>query len=287
MDIANILKQCKENPQSLSDTISASGVDINDILKQCRQNPKALLDTITGAGIDNDMIEKILDMMGENGKVLRSEMRNLNITSDNIMEHMNKTLKTHQKIPNKLPSKMSKNLQPKIPVSDKKDTKILFLTKTRVAKVKTLPSFQIKKYIFKLIRCENPLQEKLPRFCDADLTVWYDPQNRSKNKRASKLLGKFVGGEIVITSSDPSIFTLSFLTDLEKKLPELRSTASESTPSEPTLSESTRSESTLSEPTVSEPTPSEPTVSESTPSEPIPSESTPSESTPSEPTLSE
>lgn len=84
---------------------------------------------------------------------------------------------------------------------------VILITTSRQAKVRKIPRDNITAAVASILKCPSPVELSCSRLAQGPLVghtikVWYDPERPGKNRRASKIIGFPIGGEIVIVMDD-------------------------------------------------------------------------------------
>ena len=93
---------------------------------------------------------------------------------------------------------------------------VILITLSRQSKSKSIPRDNINLTIGNILKCPSPVELSCSRLALGPLAgktikVWYDPERLGKNRRASKILGFPVGGEIVIILEGEDLTEKDFL----------------------------------------------------------------------------
>lgn len=101
-------------------------------------------------------------------------------------------------------------------------TQVILITTSRQAKVRKIPRGNITAAVGSILKCPSPVELSCSRLAQGPLSgktikVWYDPEHAGKNRRASKIVGFSIGGEIVVVVDDEDLSEANF-TAAEKKL---------------------------------------------------------------------
>lgn len=109
--------------------------------------------------------------------------------------------------------------------SNKKSTslkQVILITSSRQVRSRKISSENINDSVKSILKCVNPVELSCSRLShgpliNKTLKVWYNPENMGKNKRASRIVGFPVGGEIVIVMEEGDLNETDLLS-VEKQL---------------------------------------------------------------------
>lgn len=95
-------------------------------------------------------------------------------------------------------------------------TQVILITMSRQVKVRRIPRDNISVAAGSILKCNSPVELSCSRLAQGPLAgktikVWYDPEHVGKNRRASKIVGFSIGGEIVIVTQDEDLTESNFL----------------------------------------------------------------------------
>lgn len=155
-----------------------------------------------------------------------------------MMEHLSSVMNTEEGkdilssmgksglIPPHLKNQIQKNqhLLKNLPKPRKKQPmkNVLYISQSRVLRTKSIPVALTQTSINTLLNCKTPLE--LPAkalsigpLTDKNISIWYNPTIKGKNRRATKLVGLNVGSDIVIVNNEGDLSETDFL-EVEKML---------------------------------------------------------------------
>jgi hypothetical protein len=94
--------------------------------------------------------------------------------------------------------------------------KVIFITSSRQVKVRNIPTSSIQASATSLIKSTNVVELSCSRLAEGPLKgktikVWCDPERPGKNKRATKIMGFPVSGEILIVMEEGDLLENDFL----------------------------------------------------------------------------
>lgn len=179
-------------------------VNIGEMLRQINNNPdeaqKMMAESLSK--ITPDMMEKARKLaMGSQGENVRKEMQKRGVNPHEL----------------KAQFLQQQRLMRQASKSNSKEKKVVFVTKSRTVKTRTIPEDSIESYISKILKVSTPIQLSCSRLALGPLAgktikVWYDPEAKGKNRRSTKILGFPVGSELVIVMEEGDLTEKDFLT---------------------------------------------------------------------------
>lgn len=204
-------------------------LDTNEIFEKIAADP-ANITKILGSVMDNftpEMLEqakglagtadgnKIFEQMIAKGESLRQNQdstHNQRNKSNRPRTHDTTAMRTH--LANKYKN-MSKEMHGM-------ERKALLLTQSRQLKIRTLPPFNIESSAKRILRSDSVIELNCSRLAlgslyGKNISVWYDPDFKGKNKRASLILGFPVAGEFLFVLEDGNLLEKDFV-EAEKLL---------------------------------------------------------------------
>ena len=179
-NIASLLEKVCKNPDDLNKLLHDS---VDNITPDMLNNAKKMLGTGQG-----EQLLKSLQQKGINPNNLKSKLSAHNNAFKNILKPGNKS-----------PTR-----------------KCILITTNRQLKIRNLPIDDMSKYISTILKVDSPLSIECNRlsidvFKDKKLTIWYDKNKIGKNKRATKIAGFTIAGDIIISILDEDINESEFL----------------------------------------------------------------------------
>jgi len=179
-NIASLLEKVCKNPDDLNKLLHDS---VDNITPDMLNNAKKMLGTGQG-----EQLLKSLQQKGINHNNLKSKLSAHNNAFKNILKPGNKS-----------PTR-----------------KCVLITTNRQLKIRNLPIDDMSKYISTILKVDSPLSIECNRlsidvFKDKKLTIWYDKNKIGKNKRATKIAGFTIAGDIIISILDEDINESEFL----------------------------------------------------------------------------
>lgn len=179
-NIASLLEKVCKNPDDLNKLLHDS---VDNITPDMLNNAKKMLGTGQG-----EQLLKSLQNKGINPNNLKSKLSTHNNAFKNILKPGNKS-----------PTR-----------------KCILITANRQLKIRNLPIDDMAKYVSTILKVDPPLSIECSRlsidiFKDKKLTIWYDNTKIGKNKRATKIAGFTIAGDIIISLSDADINEADFL----------------------------------------------------------------------------
>jgi len=179
-NIASLLEKVCKNPDDLNKLLHDS---VDNITPDMLNNAKKMLGTGQG-----EQLLKSLQQKGINPNNLKSKLSAHNNAFKNILKPGNKS-----------PTR-----------------KCVLITTNRQLKIRNLPIDDMSKYISTILKVDSPLSIECNRlsidvFKDKKLTIWYDKNKIGKNKRATKIAGFTIAGDIIISILDEDINESDFL----------------------------------------------------------------------------
>lgn len=200
-----------ENVPSMSQMPSAeqikqtmANLDIGSVLDKMSFDPEQTKN-IMSASINNmspDMIEqaKKLAQSGQSERIIK-EMQKRGMNPHAMKGEM------------EVLRKVARNLQTKALGAMKK---AIIITLNRQLKSRAIPAGSDETVIRSIIHCQTPIEISCSRLALGPLTgktikVWYDGTLKGKNKRATKIVGFPVAGDIIIHCEDQDLTEEDFL----------------------------------------------------------------------------
>jgi hypothetical protein len=179
-NIASLLEKVCKNPDDLNKLLHDS---VDNITPDMLNNAKKMLGTGQG-----EQLLKSLQQKGINPNNLKTKLSAHNNAFKNILKPGNKS-----------PTR-----------------KCILITTNRQLKIRNLPIDDMSKYISTILKVDSPLSTECTRlsidvFKDKKLTIWYDKNKIGKNKRATKIAGFTIAGDIIISILDEDINESDFL----------------------------------------------------------------------------
>ena len=179
-NIASLLEKVCKNPDDLNKLLHDS---VDNITPDMLNNAKKMLGTGQG-----EQLLKSLQQKGINPNNLKSKLSAHNNAFKNILKPGNKS-----------PTR-----------------KCVLITTNRQLKIRNLPIDDMSKYISTILKVNSPLSIECTRlsidvFKDKKITIWYDKNKIGKNKRATKIAGFTIAGDIIISILDEDINESDFL----------------------------------------------------------------------------
>jgi len=179
-NIASLLEKVCKNPDDLNKLLHDS---VDNITPDMLNNAKKMLGTGQG-----EQLLKSLQQKGINPNNLKSKLSAHNNAFKNILKPGNKS-----------PTR-----------------KCILITTNRQLKIRNLPIDDMSKYISTILKVDSPLSIECSRlsidiFKDKKITIWYDKNKIGKNKRATKIAGFTIAGDIIISILDEDINESEFL----------------------------------------------------------------------------
>jgi len=182
-----------------------TNTNIASLLEKVCKNPddlnKLLLDSVDN--ITPDMLNNAKKMLGTGqGEQLLKSLQEKGINPNNLKSKLsahNNAFKNILKPGNKSPTR-----------------KCVLITTNRQLKIRNLPIDDMSKYISTILKVDSPLSIECSRlsidiFKDKKITIWYDKNKIGKNKRATKIAGFTIAGDIIISILDEDINESEFL----------------------------------------------------------------------------
>ena len=182
-----------------------TNTNIASLLEKVCKNPddlnKLLLDSVDN--ITPDMLNNAKKMLGTGqGEQLLKSLQEKGINPNNLKSKLsahNNAFKNILKPGNKSPTR-----------------KCILITTNRQLKIRNLPIDDMSKYISTILKVDSPLSIECSRlsidiFKDKKITIWYDKNKIGKNKRATKIAGFTIAGDIIISILDEDINESEFL----------------------------------------------------------------------------
>lgn len=141
---------------------------------------------------------------GQGGQILK-EMQKQGVDTDTIRDQM----KDQQKMMREM-------------LASKPHKTIIHITSSRQLKSKNIACDSIQESACRFLKCKEPVELSCSRLATGSLTgktikIWYDPRQPSKNKRASKIVGFPVGGDLIIIMEEGDLNETQFL-EIERSL---------------------------------------------------------------------
>jgi len=181
----------------------------------------------------SSLLEKLTKNPDELNKLLHDSVNNITPDMLNNAKKMlgsgqgEQILKSLQKKgvnPNNLKSKLSSNYSKfkQLPGSKTPTRKCILITSNRQLKIKHIPINNMSSFISNILKVDNPLSIECNRlsidiFKDKKIILWYDNTKVGKNKRATKIAGFKIAGDIIISITNEDLNDNDFLT-IEKSL---------------------------------------------------------------------
>jgi hypothetical protein len=199
----NILSNDKSINENDLKTAFAN-TNISSLLEKVCKNPDDL-NKLLHDSVDNitpDMLNNAKKMLGTGqGEQLLKSLQQKGINPNNLKSKLsaNNAFKNILKPGNKSPTR-----------------KCILITTNRQLKIRNLPIDDMPKYISTILKVDSPLSMECTRlsidvFKDKKLTIWYDKNKIGKNKRATKIAGFTIAGDIIISILDEDINESDFL----------------------------------------------------------------------------
>jgi hypothetical protein len=196
-----------ENEQSLdNDDIknTFANTNISSLLEKLTKNPDELHKLL------HESVDKITpDMLNNAKKMLGNEQG----------QQILKSLQKKGVNPNNLKSKLSSNYSKfkQLPGNKTPTRKCIMITSNRQLKIKHIPINNMSSFISNILKVDNPLSVECDRlsidiFKDKKITLWYDNTKIGKNKRATKIAGFKIAGDMIISMTDEDLNDNDFLT---------------------------------------------------------------------------
>ena len=195
-------------PEQLKQAMA--NIDINSVLNKMTSDPEQTKKVMA------ETMNKMTPEMIEQAKKLAQGGQ-----AERIMKEMQKRgMNPHQmKAEMEQQRKALRNLAVKSmgPVK-----KALIITLNRQLKSRTIPTDNVQASVVSILHCAEPAEVSCSRLAlgvwsGKNIKVWYDASLKGKNKRASKLTGFPVAGDILIHSDDGDLSEEEFL-EIEKQL---------------------------------------------------------------------
>lgn len=106
--------------------------------------------------------------------------------------------------------------------SDGTSKKAVLITQSRQLKMRNIPSAAVHASAAHLVKTPNPVELSCSRMASGALTgksikAWYDPSRKGKNKRASKIVGFPIAGDLLVVMDDGDLELKDFV-EAEKML---------------------------------------------------------------------
>jgi hypothetical protein len=175
--------------EDVRDTIS--NANIGSILSRIASNPDEISQVMKDSmkHMSPEAIQQARNLaMGSQGQQIRKEMQRRGIDPN----AMRKQLLEQQKILKGTSSKVTDDAK-----------SMIIVTSSRQIKSRRISSATLSISIPSILHSEKPIELSCSRLAQGPLSgksikVWYDPNNGSKNRRASKIIGFPVGGDMLI-----------------------------------------------------------------------------------------
>lgn len=176
----SMLNDMMNNPDEITKFMSdSSGQKNSDMMEQARK--------IAMSGQGEEIIQEMQNR-GLDPKAMRSQM----------LEHQNS-----------LRGISTKSLE--------LTKKVILITVSRKIKVRNIPLNSVSQSAENILHTSEPVELSCSRLArgplkDAIIKVWYNPNHPGVNRRASKIIGFNIGGEILIVNNEGDISEDQFLT---------------------------------------------------------------------------
>ena len=195
-----------QNPDDVKEALK--NTNISTILNQMAENPDEVSRMMTESmnHFTPDMMEQARKLaMGGQGDKIMKEMKKRGINPKAMKAQVSKQKKVLRAL--------------KTPTITKQ---VVLITTSRQARSRRLPLDNILPSVSNILKCSEPVELSCSRLAQGPLAgktikVWYNPENIGKNRRATKLVGFPVGGEIIIVMEEGDL-TEEILTLAEKHL---------------------------------------------------------------------
>ena len=230
-DLESIMKAAETESSLLEDPLPESGSNIEHLTSPQEipsiHNPNDVKEALKNTNISamlNQMAanpEEVNKMMEESMSRMTPEMmeqaRKLAMggQGDQIMKEMKKrgldprVLKAQMREQQKaLRGLENKNIA---------DTKqVVLITTSRQVKTRKLPNDNYLPNIKTILKCNDPVELSCSRLAQGPLSgktikVWYNPEHTGKNRRATKIVGFPIGGEIIVIVEEDNLTETNFL----------------------------------------------------------------------------
>jgi len=179
--------------------------DLSSILNKLSQNPEDFSKLLEESmkHMTPDLLEKAKKMSAAKGDVLKREMKRKGMDGKEMKDKLLQEMKQIRK-------------------TNKQETKkAIIVTLSRQLKVKDVPISLTETMVQNLIKSTQVVEMNCSRLAlgplsDKIIKVWYSANNTDKNKRASKIVGFPIGGELLIVT-DGNLSEKDFI-EVEKML---------------------------------------------------------------------
>jgi hypothetical protein len=185
-----------------------ANANVPEILSKISNDPGSLGQMLDASQdmMTPELIEKARKLAngGQGGQILK-EMQKRGVDTDTIRDQM----ADQQKLMREM-------------IANKPHKEVILITASRQLRSKRILSDSIEASAKRFLKAETAVELPCSRLATGTLsgktiTVWYDPLQTGKNKRASKIVGFPVGGDILIVMSDGDLNEEQFL-EAEKML---------------------------------------------------------------------
>lgn len=234
-DPSAILNKIAEHPEIITETIAQNPEVVSSVINNLPnlQSLTPTKDTIKSA-LSNNNIGNVLNQMAANPDAMTNMMSSgmMNNLSPEMMEQARKMatsgqgdqiLKEMQKRgmnPMEMKHQLMeqrKALNKMMPRTDQGTQQIILINKSRQTKIKKIIPGSLNSLVLNSqYKFESPVELSCSRLAIGPLKgktvkIWYDEKNKCINKRASKIVGFKIGGDILIVVKDHSLTEKEFL----------------------------------------------------------------------------
>lgn len=176
-----------------------NNVNLSEVLKKVNPDDVTKMIKETAGNMSPEMVEKArkLAMNGQGDQIMR-EMQKRGINARDMKEQ----IKEQQRL-----------TRASIP----KDTiKAVLITTSRQLKSRDVSQVSIRAAAIKILRTDDPVELSCSRLAHGSLVgktlkAWYDPNVKGTNKRASKIIGFQMAGELLVVMEEGDLSEKDFL----------------------------------------------------------------------------
>lgn len=179
------------------------GTNLNTAITSLMNDPAKL------SALMEESVGKMTPQMQEQAKKMASSGK-----IDTVMKELQRQGKSPKLLKKEMDAqhKLFKATQPK-PTGPTK--RIVMITSNRQLRSKTVPATDMQKTANDVMKVSTAIGLACSRlavgpFYNKTVTIWYDEKNPTKNKRASKLLGYSIGGDVMIVVDECDIEETEF-----------------------------------------------------------------------------
>lgn len=205
----------QQNPNMPDIKEALSNTNISTMLNKMASNPEEVSKMMeqSMSQMTPEMMEQARKLaMGGQGDQIMREMQKRGMDPRAMRSQL---LEQQRAIRGMGSSKAADATKQSSALSGQRTKQIILINKSRQIKVRKVPSNSVGLSAASILKTDNPVELSCSRMAQGPLSgktikAWYNPEDRGKNRRATKVVGFPVGGEVIVVMEEGDLTEKDF-----------------------------------------------------------------------------